>query len=182
MFRRTAALILIFSVVILGSAPVSAKKKRTSVPLTYFLNWQGDCAGGGFLSLESSDGSTCALYFNTQAEEHSFPAAEGLPLVLDAREQIPLDFELTTVYQVTAEFEATLTGSVKGERKTIATAAQTLEPQAGGSTSVHFDLEPDPSLQNAKFTDLNLSIALKSGYSYCTLDTGTGTLVVHGFK
>ena len=186
MFRR--ALIPILVVAIAGSiaGPVEAKKKPRPKAVTYFLNWAGDCAGGGYLSLKSvpNEGTSCALFFNTQSESLSFPATEGLPLLLDATKPITLDFDLTNVVQATAEYEAVLTSSIKGDRETIATATQTVTAQALGSTAVHFDLEPDAALNRARMNDLNLTINLKSGVSYSTLDvqSGTAQLEIHGLK
>jgi hypothetical protein len=183
MFRKIAALALITSIAIFGTGQVEAKKKPAAGPLNYYLNWLGDCAGGGYLSLESTpNADDCALYFNGLAETHDFPGSEGLPIVLDADKPVTVDFDLGTVYEINAEFEAVLSGVIKGKSKPIASASQVIlatPPQ--GPAHVHFDLEPDAALDKARLERVTLTVTLKSGLSYGSMILdGTATMVING--
>ncbi|MGI8407286.1 MAG: hypothetical protein ACR2L3_02085, partial [Actinomycetota bacterium] len=87
MMRKITALILIAALTGLIMSPAEAKKKKKPVAVTstQYLNWLGDCAGSGYLSLEPVvNDESCALFFPGVGDTHAFPGSEGLPLTLDA--------------------------------------------------------------------------------------------------
>jgi hypothetical protein len=189
MVRRITALILVAALAGLVVSPAEAKKKKKKAPapvaITYYMNWMGDCAGGGYLALVATPNpDDCALYFPGLGETYSFPGSEGTPFALDATKPITVDFQLITVVTAAAEFEAVLTGTINGEEKPIASATQTvIAGTSAARVPLHFDLEPDAALNNAQITGLNLTINWTSGVTYSTIDFDSGaTMVVNGLK
>ena len=186
MSRKVASVVLIAFLVSVVAAPVEAKKKDKPAPSTYYLNWGGDCAGAGFLSLTPQPNpDSCALFFPGLGDSYSFFGSEGTPLTLDAGKTVTVDFVLNQVASVAADFDVVLEGTVNGKSKEIASGTQTV---LAGTTvtpaSVHYDLEPDASLDKAKISDLRLTVTWSNGVTYSTMDleSGSATLVINGGK
>jgi hypothetical protein len=169
-----------------GIAPaVEAKKKARPRPLTYYMNWVGDCAGSGSLAVKFvANPDDCALFFPGLGSEHVFVGPAASPFTLDASQQVVVDFELTHVAQVAAEFEVELTAVVDGDTTTVATGTQTILAAGVGRTPVHYDLEPDPALAGKVLEGLSLTVAWTSGVSYSSIDlqNGSGAVVVGTLK
>lgn len=183
MSRRITGLLLVALVAGLVATPVQAKK--AAGPATYYISWAGDCAGSGYLATASSPNpDACALYFPGLGDSHSFAAVAGLPLVLDARKAILVDFSLGHVASVAADFDVTLTGEVDGKDVEIATDTASVVAAGPGSTPVHVDLDPDDSLVKGKVTRLILTVTWSGGatYSQMELEEGTATVVLSRLK
>jgi hypothetical protein len=187
MARKVASLFVIVALIGLIAAPVEAKKKRKPSPvaITYHLNWMGDCAGSGYLSLTATPNEgQCALYFPGLGDSYGFAGSEGTPFFLDATKAIPVDFVLIHVASVAADFEVVLEGTINGESTPIASGTQTVV--AGSTvtpTPLHYDLEPDASLDKAKVTGLSLTINWTNGVTYSQIDFDAGaTMVINGLK
>jgi hypothetical protein len=184
MSRKVASVVLIALLVSVIAGPVEAKKRRKPAPITYYLNWGGDCAGTGFLSLRSQPNEeSCALFFPGLGDSYAFYGIEGTPFALDTSKVITLDFELNQVASVAADFEVLLEGTISGKSKEIASGTQTVSVGASGMpAAVHYDLEPDGSLNGAKITDLRLTVTWTNGVTYSTMDleSGSATLVISG--
>jgi hypothetical protein len=186
MNRRMVALLLVLAVAGAMASPVEAKKKRKSKPkpvvVTYNMAWVSGCGGSGYLTLKGTPSpDPCALYFPELGNSYSFPAIDGKPFKLNAKKPITVDFTLSTVAHVQAEFEAVLDADVSGKSKTIASATQTVTGQ--GDTAMHFDLEPDAALDKGKIDNLNLTISWTNGVAYSQINFEAGApVVINGFK
>ncbi|MDQ3952368.1 MAG: hypothetical protein M3279_05315 [Actinomycetota bacterium] len=165
-----------------GIAPAAeAKKKARPRPLTYYMNWVGDCSGSGLLAVKFvANPDDCALFFPGLASEHVFVGPAASPFRLDASREVAVDFELTHVAQVAAEFEVELTAVVGGDTKTVATGTQTILAASVGRTPVHYDLEPDKALDGKTLEGLSLTVSWTSGVSYSSIDlqNGSGAVVL----
>lgn len=189
MSRRTTAILAAIGAAALLAAPADAiaKKKATARPvtLTQYLNWAGDCAGGGFLSLKHTlNPDSCALFFPELGNSYTFGGAEGLPMTLDASQPVTVDFSLSNVVTAAADFEAVLAASVGDEQVELASATVSVPAAPIGDVPVHFDLEPATEFDKQKITGLSLQITWTGGVTYSSidLDSGTAQMVVHGFK
>jgi hypothetical protein len=186
--RKITALILIAALTGLITSPVEAKKKKkkpVAVTSTQYLNWLGNCSGSGYLSLEPVvNDESCALFFPGVVNTYDFPGSDGLPLSLNAKEPIAVDFSLRTGASVAAEFEVEITGAVNGEEVLIASGTQTVLVAGPGFIPVHYDLEPDAALDKARITALTVTVTWTGGatYSKIDFDTTTASAVIHGFK
>lgn len=186
MNRKIAAILAVGALAgaLLSPAHAVAKKKARPLVMTQYLNWGGDCGGAGYLALShTANPDSCALFFPEVASEHYFAGSQGMPFVLDADQDVTVDFTLNSVVTAAAEFQATLTATVGGEQVDVASATTTVQV-ARGATPVHFDLEPARALDNAKVSALNLTITWTDGITYSSidLDSGTAQLVARGFK
>ena len=183
MSRKATALVLAALVAGLVAGPVQAKK---AVPAsTYYISWAGDCTGVGYLADKPSPNpDACALFFPELGSSYSFGAIDGLPVVLDARKPIPVDFSLSHVASVAATFDVTLSGEVDGKDAEIGAGTATVTASGPGSTPVHLDLEPDPSLHKGKVTRLTLTVTWSDGvtYSQMELEEGNATVVLSRLK
>lgn len=185
MGRKVLVALLVASLTGGISPAVEAKKKARPRPLLYYMNWIGDCAGSGSLAAKFvANPDDCALFFPGLGSEHVFVGPAASPFTLDASREAVVDFELTHVAQVAAEFEVELTAMVDGEAKTIATGTQTILAAGPGRTPVHYDLEPDPAFDGATLDSLSLTVAWTSGVSYSSIDlqNGSGAVVVGTLK
>jgi hypothetical protein len=189
MSRRTTAVLAAVAAAALLVAPADAVAKKKGKPrpvtLTQYLNWGGDCAGAGFLSLKHiPNPDSCALYFPGLADTYFFGGAEGLPMALDATRPVTVDFTLSNVATAAADFEAVLSATVAGDQVELASASVNVPVAPGGSVPVHFDLEPSADFDKATVTGLNLQITWSGGVTYSSidLDSGTARMVVRGFK
>ncbi len=191
MLRKITAVALVVALAGLISSPVQAKKNKKKpsgsapIELTYYMNWFGDCAGSGYLALESTpNDASCALFFPGLGDTYAFGGAVEGPFTLDATKPITVDFVLSQVVSAAAEFEVDLRGTIKGESTDIASATQAITAATSlESTPLHYELQPEASLQGANVSDLTLTISWTSGatYSQMIFDSGT-TMVVPGFK
>ena len=165
-----------------GVAPaVEAKKRARPRPLMYYMNWVGDCSGSGLLAAKFvANPDDCALFVPGLRSEHVFVGPVATPFRLDASREVTVDFELTHVAQVAAEFEVELTATVDGDTKTVATGAQTIVAAGIGRTLLHYDLEPDPALDGRTLEGLSLTVTWTSGVSYSSIDlqNGSGAVVI----
>jgi hypothetical protein len=175
--RKLAHLLLGLTLVGLIAGPVQAGKKRGSpAPITYFMNWDGDCTAGGYLSLAPvPNPSACAQYVPAADTSHIFRATGQAPFVLDATKTIAVDFEIDHIVTGAAEFEVVLEATFGKDTKVIAsgthavTAATGLEP-----TAVHLELEPDAALHMAKVSYLAATVAWTEGATWSRLDMESG--------
>ncbi len=190
MVRRVAAVLLVLALAGAVAGPATAKKKKpkpkppVAVATTYHMNWEGDCAGAGFLSLTATPNpDSCALFFPELGSTYGFAGSEGLPFALDATQPATVDFTLDSVISAAAEFEALLSAEVNGEQVDVASATATVTA-ANQSTALHFDLEPDAALDKAVPAGLNLTITWTDGVTYSQMDLNgaPASLVIHGFK
>lgn len=189
MLRRITALLLVVALAGLVAGPVQAKKKKPKAPVpvavTYYINWAGDCAGSGFLSVTSTPNpDACALFFPELGNSFAFPASDGLPFVLDATKAMTVDFELSHALTVAGEYEVIVTGTVAGQDAEVARGTATVAAAAEESTPMHFDLQPDAALDKAEVSALTLTINWSGGMSYSTiaLEDGTATMVVNAYR
>jgi hypothetical protein len=186
MTRKIASVVLVALLASVITGPVEAKKKPKPAPITYYLNWGGDCAGYGFLSLTSQpNDASCALFFPELGNSYSFFGDEGTPFALDTSKVITLDFVLNQVASLAADFEVVLEGTVNGKSAEIASGTQTvLVGVSATPAAVHYDLEPDASLNGARISDLRLTVTWTNGVTYSTMDlqSGSATLVISGAK
>lgn len=184
MGRRTSALILAMALSGVIVVPLEGQAKKPS-GLTFYMNWFGDCAGSGYLALKSvPNPDDCALYFPGLGDTYSFPGSAGLPVKLDATHPITLDFVLTHVAHVAADFEVALTGTVDGEEAEIASGIQTVLAAGPGATPLHYELEPDAALDDELISSLDLNVSWTNGVTYSSIDlqSGTAFVVIHGQK
>ena len=170
-------------------APVDALAKpqgrlRPAV-LTQYLNWGGDCGGGGFLSRQHTPNpDSCALYYHLRTT-NSFGGSEGFPILLDARRPVVVDFSMFTIATAAADFDVILSGTVGGKQVEIGSATHSVTASALGYTSVRLELQPPAELDLAKVTALNLEVSWRTNgftISEMDLDSGFSKLVVRGFK
>ena len=185
--RKIGIVALVVALAGLVVSPVEAKKRKKAVPVqvTYYMNWFGDCAGSGVLGLETvPNPDACALYFPGLGDSFSFPGSEGFPFALDVSKPITVDFSLSTVVTVAADFEVVLEGTIGDEDKVIASGTQTvLAATNANPPAVHYDLEPDAALDKAQITHLTLTISWTNGATYSTIDFDAApNLVINGFK
>jgi hypothetical protein len=183
-------LVLALALAGLIAAPVDAKRRRKPRKLrpkvvTYQMNWGGDCAGGGYLGLETvPNPDSCALYFPELGNSYSFPATEALGFKLNAKKTVTVDFTLNHVASVAADFEAVLEGTVNGKTKEFASQTQTITAATNAqATPVHFDLDPADTLHKGKVSALYLTVSWTNGVTYSTINFDAGApVVVHGYK
>ncbi len=179
-YRRLAVgLVALLTIAVPGSA-VAKKKPAAPTEITYFLNWGGDCAGSGYLALApaSNDGA-CALFFPGLGDTYSFGGKEGMPFTLDASKTITLDFMLSQVVTAAADFQVVLEGTIGGKTKEIASGTQTvLVGTPAMAQAMHYDLEPDASLDKQKVTSLTLTVTWAGGVTYSQMDFANSTLVI----
>jgi hypothetical protein len=183
MSRKLTAFVLAALAAGLVAAPVQAKK--TVPPSTYYISWAGDCTGMGYLATKPSPNpDACALFFPELGSSYTFGATDGLPIVLDAGKAIPVHFSLSHVASAAATFDVTLSGQVNGKDAEIGAGSATFTANGPGSTPVHLDIEPDPSLHKGKVTRLSLTVTWSDGvtYSQMQLEDGSATVVVSRLK
>ncbi len=185
MGRKTFAVLLAVSLVGGFGSAVEAKRKTRARPITYWMNWIGDCSGYGLLAATfQANPDDCALFFPGLGTEHAFVGPAGADITLDASREVVVDFELTHVAQVAAEFEVELTAFVDGEEQTIASGTQTVLAAGVGRTPLHYELEADPALDRKVLESVTLTVAWTSGVSYSSIDlqNGSGAVVLGSFK
>jgi hypothetical protein len=187
MSRKLVHLLLGLALVGLIAGPVEAGKKRGSpAPITYFMNWDGGCDAGGYLSLTPApnpDG--CAQFFPGFEPSHTFRATGQAPFVLDATKAISVDFELDHIVTGAAEFEVVLEATIGKRTEVIAsgsqavTAATAMEP-----TAVHLELEPDAGLHLDKLSYLIATVTWTDGATWSVIDmeNGNASVVFNGAK
>jgi hypothetical protein len=190
MIRRTVAVVLAVVLAGLISAPVGAKPKGPkATTLVYYMNWAGDCAGSGFLApkLEGNpDG--CALYFPGLMPPapslyggHVFPALSLRPFKLNAKQPISVDFRLSNVSSVAADFVVTVEGTVNGKDVTIGSATQQVTSPVG--VQLHFEVDPAAELDKGKVTGLSVSVDWTGGVTYSQIDFESGpSVTIPGYK
>lgn len=181
MFRRFTAIVMV--VAIAGAIAAPADAKRKSPEMTYYMDWYGDCAGGGLLTNVQPDPpeSPCALYFPTLGDSHMFGGDQGMPFSLDTTKPVVVDVTLTHVVSATADFEVEVEGTVKGKDRLIASDVQTVV--AGTfveNTPLHFELEADPALNKAKISYLTVTLSWTNGVTYSQIDFSQSATVVLG--
>ena len=180
MRRKLTAIVLAAAIAGLIVSPVEAKKKKPApVEVTYWMNWFGDCAGSGVLSLTyTANEGACALYFPGLGDSYSFATHEGTPFALDASKPIIVDLRLVEVVSLAADFEVTIEGEIGGENKVIASGTQTVLASMSATTApLHFELEPDASLNKAKVEGLRVTVAWTNGATYSQIDFDYGATV-----
>jgi hypothetical protein len=184
MFRRITAALLVVALAGLMPASVEAKKtkKPKGVEVVLQMNWQGDCAGSGYLAAETiPNPDDCALFFPGLGDTYSFHDIEGTAFKLNAKKGMTVDFSLSSVVTVAADFEAVLNGTVGGKDVTIASATDQMTSVV--DEEIHFDLEPDKKLHKKKVSSLNLTITWTNGVTYSSIDFNAGApVVMYGYK
>ena len=190
MIRRTIAVVLALALAGLISAPVTAKPKQPKpTNITYYLNWQGDCAGSGYLADKiTPNPDACALYFPGLMQPapspwggYEFPAYEFSPFQLNAKEPITVDLTLNNIGSAAADFVVTLDGTVSGKDVTLGSATQQLTSPV--SETLHFELDPDDKLDKGKVTYLTVSVMWTGGVTYSQIDFDAGAPVaIAGYK
>lgn len=184
MIRRVTAMVLAVALVGLISAPVSAKPKPTTA--VYYLNWQGDCAGTGYLGTKIvPNADDCALFFPGLMSPapsayggFTFPGYEIGTFKLNAKKPITVDFKLSNVGSVAADFVATVDGTVNGKDVTFGSATQQVTSPV--SEDLHFELDPDDALDKGKVTNLSVTIDWTGGLTYSQIDFSSGAPVAFG--
>ena len=162
-----------FAIAALGALAVPAPAgagEPSSVEATYFLHWNGDCGGSGFMDfLDAPSNDSCALFFPVIAEEpYAFPADEGVPFVLDAARKVKVKFLVTSVASVEARFDVTVSGLVNGVDKRIAAGSKNVTA-ALGRTRVELELPADAALQGALFESLTFTVKQGGGVTYSSI-------------
>jgi len=175
MIRKITALGLVMALTSIIGSPVQAKTTPTKpAQHTYYLNWAGDCAGGGYLaprSIPNEEGS-CALFFpGISPTSHSFPLKGNKAFILDATKTIPVDFSLFHLASAAADFTVTVEATIGGETVPVASGLQTVVAATvlPDNTFHHVDLEPDASLHGKKVTGLNVTVAWTNGATFSEL-------------
>jgi len=190
MIRRATAVVLTLALAGLISAPVAAKPKQPKpTNLTYYLNWSGDCAGSGYLADKiTPNPDACALYFpGLMAPQPSpwggyeFPAYKFSAFKLNAKKPITVDFTLSNIGSVAADFVVSVNGTVNGKEVTIGSATQQVTSPV--SEALHFELDPADELDKGKVTYLSVSIIWTGGVTYSQIDFDAGAPVaIAGYK
>lgn len=192
MIRRVTALALTLALAGLIPAPASAKAaKAQSKPtnLVYYLNWAGDCAGSGFLAPQlRANPDSCALYFPGLMNPapslyggHVFPAIKLRAFDLNADKPITVDFRLSNVSSVAADFVVTVDGTIDGKDVTIGSATQQVTSPV--AEDLHFEIDPAAELDEGRVTGLSVSIDWTGGVTYSSIDIDAGApVVIAGYK
>ena len=186
MSRKLAHLALALALVALIAGPVQAGKNRRSPgPTTFFLNWDGGCDGGGYLSSAPvPNPAACAQYFPVANLSHAFRATGQAPFILDATKTISVDFVLDHIVSGAAEFEvvveATIGKATAGTRsQVIASGTQAVTAETGfDPTTFHYELEPDAALHLAKASYATVTITWTDGATWSTIDMESGNASV----
>lgn len=183
--RKILTTVVVLALMGPGTGAVASKPRAKPRPVTYYMNWFGDCAGGGYLSLKAvPNPDDCALFFPGLGSSHAFRGSAGLPLVLDASQKVVVDFELIHVAQVAADFEVVVTAAIDGEETEVARGVQTLLAAGVGRTALHYELEPDAALDGAALESLTATVNWTNGVSYSSIDlqSDTARVVLEGRK
>jgi hypothetical protein len=138
--KRSVVTLVVLGLLVGSLASVAEAKKKKPKPKKlvaaeqkYFLHWDSDgatppgCTGAVYMSLEDKSGdSTCSTttqfaqeaFYATGSEDeivrYLFPAADGLPLTLDATRNLKGSMVLRGTYTYDAYVELVLTGMVDG--------------------------------------------------------------------
>lgn len=176
MNRKILTTVLVLTLAVSGTGAVAAKSRAKPRPVTYYMNWFGDCTGGGYLALKSvPNPDDCALFFPGLGSSHAFRGGAGMPLVLDAASKVVVDFELVHIAHVAADYEVVVTASVGGEDVEVARGVQTLLAKGVGRTALHYELDPDPALDGAALESLTATVNWINGVSYASMDLQSDT-------
>ena len=186
MSRKMVNLALVLALVGLIAGPVRAGKPRKSpAPVTYFMNWDGGCDGGGYLSsAPAPNPDACAQYVPGDDPSHAFTGSRQARFIIDATKTISVDFEVDHIVSGAAEFEvvveATIGKAAAGEEaKVIASGSQAVTAETGFEpTAFHYELEPDADLHLAKASYLTVTIAWTDGATWSRLDMESGNASV----
>ena len=176
-------------------APAEAAKKKKKAPalvaseLKYFLHWPSDgatpegCTGATQMSLEDATGDTTCGYTFQAAQEvfaaagqellaYTYPAADGVPFVLDASRKLTGEIVLRGTVTADAYVQLNLSGTVDGAAATLVegettTANGALSNSAQGqqlpgpAAVLPVDLEIDSALDKKTVTDLVLTVTIR---------------------
>lgn len=181
MSRKLAYLSLALAFVGLIAGPVEAgKNRRSPVPITYFMNWDGGCDGGGYLSLTAAPNpGACAQYVPGTDTSHTFRASGQAPFILDATKPISVDFEVDHIVSGAAEFEVVLEATIGKDTMEIASGTQAVVVETGlEPTALHYEFKPDPSLHLAKVSYPVVTVTWTDGATWSTLDMESGNASV----
>ena len=182
MSRKLAHLALIGALVGLIAGPAEAGTNLESpAPVTYFMNWEGDCTdGGGYLSsAPKPNADSCAQYFPGLEPSHVFRATRQASFILDATKKISVAFNVDHVVSAAAEFEVVIEGTVGKDTKVIASGTQAATAETAWEPSVfRFGLEPDPGLHGAEISQASVTVTWTGGPSYSRIDLESGNAAV----
>jgi hypothetical protein len=185
MSRKLVHIALALALVGLIAEPAGAgKNRRSPAPITYFMNWDGGCDGGGYLSsAPAPNPAACAQYVPT-ITSHAFRATGQAPFILDPAKTISVDFELDHIVSGAAEFEvvveATIGKATTGTRsRVIASGTQAVTAETGFEPTVfHYELEPDAGPQLVKASYPIVTIKWTDGATWSQLDMESGNASV----
>jgi hypothetical protein len=182
MSRKLAHVSLALAFVGLIAGPVEAgRNRRSPAPVTYFMNWDGGCDGGGYLSLVAApNADACAQYVPGTDTSHAFRASGQAPFVLDATKPISVDFEVDHIVSGAAEFEVVLEATIGGgHSKQIASGTQAVVAETGVEPSAfHYEFEPDQGLHLAKVSYPIVTVTWTDGATWSRLDMESGNASV----
>lgn len=182
MSRKLARLSLVLALVGLIAGPAeAAKKRRPPAPVTYFMNWDGGCDGGGYLSSTAvPNGAACAQYIPAYEPTHVFRATGQDAFVLDAAKPVSVDFAVDHIVTGAVEFQVVVEATIDGgDTKVIASGTQAVTVETGlEPTAFHYELEPDPSLHLAKVSYVTVAVTVAGGATWSSLDMESGNASV----
>jgi hypothetical protein len=181
-----------------ATAKKKKKKKPVPVDVTYHINWGGEGCVLSITPVESEDacadpfaGATSSA-FGTAFE---MPAADGLPLTLDAAKPITGVINVQSYYAVGAgpdvmgigqpQLEVKLAGTSAGEEVVLGeltTDAYTVTP-ASADYVVEFEIVPAEESAGTVLDDLTLTLQVTGNSMFHGVfpADGTSTLTLGGF-
>ena len=100
---------------------------------------------------------------------------------LNAKKPITVDFRLSNVSSVAADFVVTVEATVDGKDVTLGSATQQVTSPL--AEELHFEIDPDDELDRGKVTALSVSVDWTGGVTYSSIDLDAGAPVaIAGYK